>query len=127
MFFCSSAVHEQNYILELLISKLAPDLFLKAHFLLFVDVCVPLLYQCLDSAPSIQRFLSYALFIPDVNKPSEGNTFDHQKMACLCRVTEQFVLKQESSLNTVLGMSQMLGSIDATLQIEGETAACASK
>lgn len=47
MFFSSSAVHEQNYILELLISKLAPDLFLKAHFLLFVDVyCVP----CCSSA-----------------------------------------------------------------------------
>lgn len=88
---------------------------------------MPLLFQCLDSAPSIQRFLSYALFIPDVNKPSEGNTFDHQKMAYLRRVTEQFVLKQESYLNTVLGMSQILGSIDATLQIEGETAACASK
>lgn len=96
--------------------------------MLFVDVyCVPLLFLCLDSAPSIQRFLSYALFIPDVNKPSEGNTFDDQKMAYLRRVTEQFVLKQESSLNTVLGMSQILGSIDATLQIEGETAACASK
>lgn len=48
-------------------------------------------------------------------------------MACLRSLAEQLVLKQESYLNSVLGMSQILGSIDATLQREGETAAYASR
>lgn len=60
--------------------------------------------------------MSYALFIPDVNKPSRSNTlFLTQGGVFVQAFTEHEVIR-------ALGMSQILLSIHATLHSEVETA-----